>query len=62
MAYHEDAYKTLPVDTTPAITLLRGMGYTPNTANPAGTYGLAVAVLGVVIIIAGLAMSRRKKS
>jgi peptide/nickel transport system substrate-binding protein len=62
MAYHEDAYKALPVDTTPAITLLSAMGYTPTTENPAATYGLAVAGLGVVIVIAGLATSRRKKT
>jgi ABC-type transport system substrate-binding protein len=62
MAYHEDAYKALGVSLTPATTLLQAMGYTATTENPAATYGLAVAVLGVVIIIAGLAMWTRKKS
>jgi ABC-type transport system substrate-binding protein len=62
MAFHEDAYKALPLDATPAITLLQAMGYTPTVENPNATYGLAVAVVGVVIFLAGLAMSRRKKS
>ncbi len=63
MAYHEDAYKTLgDGNLAPAITLLQAMGYTPTVENPMATYGLAMAGLGVVIVIAGLAMSRRKKS
>jgi ABC-type transport system substrate-binding protein len=63
MAFHQDSYKTLgDADLGPATTLLTQMGYTPTTENPAAQYGLAVAVLGVIIAIAGAATTRRKKA
>jgi len=62
LTYHEDAFKALPLNVQAAVTVLQSMGYTPTTENPMATYGLAVAGLGIVIVIAGLAMTRRKKS
>ena len=62
MTYHEDAYKVLgDGNLGPAVTLLQSMGYSPTTENPMATFGLAATVLGVIIAIAGVAMTRRKK-
>jgi peptide/nickel transport system substrate-binding protein len=63
MAFHEDAYKTLgDANTAPLISMLQSMGYSESTANPATQYGLALFGLGVIVVIAGFAMSKRKKA
>jgi len=63
MAFHEDAYKTLgDANTTPLVTMLQEMGYSGSTTNPVTQYGLALLVLGIIVVIAGFAMSKRKKA
>ncbi len=64
MAFQTDAYKTLgDANLTPLTTMLTQMGYTP-TAGMSSTqqYGLAILVVGIVVVVAGAAMSRRKKA
>jgi peptide/nickel transport system substrate-binding protein len=63
MAFHEDAYKTLgDANTTPLVTMLQEMGYSESATNPVTQYGLALLVLGIIVVIAGFAMSKRKKA
>jgi len=63
MAFHQDAYKSLgDGDTTALVTMLRNMGYSESTTNPVTTYALGLLVLGVIVVIAGLAMTKRKKA
>ena len=62
MAFHEDAYKTLgDANLGPLTSMLRDMGYAETIVNPATQYGLGILVLGIIVIVAGLAMTRRKK-
>lgn len=64
MAFHEDAYKTLgDANLTPLTNLLSQMGYTPAAGmTPVQQYGLAIFVVGLIVVVAGAAMSRRKKA
>jgi peptide/nickel transport system substrate-binding protein len=63
MAFHEDAFKTLgDANLTPMITLLRQMGYSEAGMSTMQQYGLAILVVGVIIAVAGFAMSTRKKT
>jgi peptide/nickel transport system substrate-binding protein len=63
MAFHEDAYKTLgDANTTPLVTMLQEMGYSESATNPVTQYGLALLVLGIIVVIAGFVMSKRKKA
>lgn len=63
MAFHEDAYKTLgDANTAPLISMLQEMGYSQSTTNPVTQYGLALFGLGIIVVIAGFAMSKRKKA
>lgn len=63
MAFHEDAYKTLgDANSTPLISMLQEMGYAESTTNPVTQYGLALLALGIIVVIAGFAMSKRKKA
>jgi len=62
MAFHEDAYKTLgDANLGPLTSMLQEMGYSTTTTNPVTQYGLGILVLGIIVIIAGAAMTRRKK-
>lgn len=64
MAFHEDAYKTIgDANLTPLVNMLHDMGY--SEAGGMGSmqqYGLALLVVGIVVVIAGAAMTRRKKT
>ena len=64
MAFQTDAYKTLgDANTTPLTTMLTQMGYTPTPGmSSTQQIGLAMLVIGIVILVAGLATSRRKKA
>ncbi len=64
MAFHEDAYKTLgDANLTPLTNLLTQMGYTSMAGlGPTQQYGVAILVLGLIVAVAGTAMSRRKKA
>ena len=64
MAFQTDAYKTLgDANTTPLTTMLTQMGYTPTPGmSSTQQIGLALLVIGIVILVAGFATSRRKKA
>ena len=63
MAFHEDAYKTLgDANLGPLTDMVRSMGYTETVGMSAmQQYGLIILVVGILVAIAGLAMTRRKK-
>ena len=63
MAFHEDAYKTLgDANFTPITDMLHQMGYTETTGmSPMQQYGLGLLVVGIIAIVAGLAVTKRKK-
>jgi ABC-type transport system substrate-binding protein len=64
MSFHEDAYKTLgDANMTPLVNMLHDMGY--SEGGPIGSMqqiGLALLAVGVIVVIAGAAMTRRKKT
>jgi len=63
MAFQTDAYKTIgDANQAPLISMLQGMGYSESATNPMASYGLGLLALGVIVIIAGAAMTRRKKA
>jgi ABC-type transport system substrate-binding protein len=64
MAFHQDAFKTLgDGNLTPLTNMLLQMGYTQAPGmSPTQQYGLAILVVGVIVVIAGAAMTRRKKA
>jgi ABC-type transport system substrate-binding protein len=64
MAFHEDAYKTLgDANLTPLTNVLHGMGYSEGVAmSPMQQYGIALFVIGIIVVVAGAAMTRRKKT
>jgi ABC-type transport system substrate-binding protein len=64
MAFHEDAYKTLgDANLTPLTNMLSAMGYSSGIAmSPMQQYGIALLVVGIVVVVAGAAMTRRKKT
>jgi peptide/nickel transport system substrate-binding protein len=64
MAFHEDAYKTVgDANLTPLVNMLHAMGYSEGGAvGSMQQYGLALLVVGIVVVVAGAAMTRRKKA
>jgi ABC-type transport system substrate-binding protein len=64
MAFHEDAYKTLgDANLTPLTNMLSAMGYSSGIGmSPMQQYGIALLVVGIVVVVAGAAMTRRKKT
>jgi len=64
MAFHEDAYRTLgDANVTPLRNMLLQMGYTETPGMSAmQLYGLVILVVGIIVVIAGAAMTRRKKT
>jgi ABC-type transport system substrate-binding protein len=64
MAFHEDAYKTVgDANLTPLVNMLHDMGYSEGgVVGSMQQYGLALLVVGIVVVIAGAAMTRRKKA
>jgi ABC-type transport system substrate-binding protein len=64
MSFHEDAYKTLgDANMTPLVNMLHDMGY--SEGGPIGSMqqiSLALLAVGVIVVIAGAAMTRRKKT
>jgi peptide/nickel transport system substrate-binding protein len=63
MAFQTDAYKTLgDANSTPLINMLHDMGYTESGPSRMQQYGLVLIAVGLIVVIAGVAMTRRKKS
>jgi ABC-type transport system substrate-binding protein len=64
MAFHEDAYKTLgDANLTPLTNMLSAMGYSSGIGmSSMQQYGIALLVVGIVVVVAGAAMTRRKKT
>lgn len=64
MAFQTDGYKTLgDANTAQLTTLLTQMGYSSAPGmSSTQQYGLAILVVGIVVVLAGVAMSKRKKA
>jgi ABC-type transport system substrate-binding protein len=64
MAFQTDGYKALgDANLTPLTTMLRDMGYSEGIGmSPMQQYGIALLVIGIIVVIAGAAMTRRKKT
>jgi ABC-type transport system substrate-binding protein len=64
MAFHEDAYKPLgDANLTPLTNMLRDMGYSEGVAmSPMQQYGIVLLAIGIIVAVAGAAMTRRKKT